>query len=62
VSVDYSQGVTDRDPIGKTMSEALIAAHPDWTDGQVAERLNREYTTPVIDVAEVAHWRAEVAR
>jgi hypothetical protein len=58
VSVDYTRGVTGRDPIGKTMTETLIAAHPDWTDGQLAERINREYDTPVIDAQEVAHWRA----
>lgn len=57
MSVDYSQGVTGRDPVAKTVTEALIAAHPDWSDEQVAERINREYATPVIDAQEVAYWR-----
>lgn len=51
-----------RDPVGKTITEAMAAAHPDWTDEQVADRINREYTNPVITVEEVARWRPEVAR
>lgn len=49
--------VVGRDPVGKTITEQLIAAHPDWTDAQISDRINREYTSPVITVEEVAHWR-----
>ena len=52
---------SDRDPIAKTVVAAMIRNHPDWSDEQVAERINREYAEPVIDVAEVAHWRAAVS-
>ncbi len=52
----------DRDPIAKTVVAAMLRNHPDWSDEQVAERINREYTNPVIVVEEVTHWRAEVAR
>jgi hypothetical protein len=51
MSVDYRRGVVGRDPIAKTVTEAMIAAHPDWIDEQVAERINEE----------VAHWRTQVA-
>ncbi len=51
------QGAFDRDPIAKTVVAAMIRNHPDWSDGQVAERINREYAEPVIDVAEVARGR-----
>jgi hypothetical protein len=58
----YAGTVVGRDPLAKTMTEMMVAAHPDWTDVQVAERINREYSSPVITVAEVAYWRPEVAR
>lgn len=61
MSVDHSRGVVGRDPVSKTVTEAMAAAHPDWTDQQVADRINQEYENPVIDAAEVAHWR-EAAR
>jgi hypothetical protein len=57
VSVNYGSDVVGRDPIAKTLTEAMVAAHPDWTDVQVAERINREYTQPVITAEEVSHWR-----
>jgi hypothetical protein len=57
MSVDYMRGVTGRDPLGKTLVAALLNRHPDWSDEHVAARINREYETPVIDAAEVAHWR-----
>lgn len=47
----------DRDPISKAIVAAMIRNHPDWSDEQVAERINREYETPAIHGAEVAHWR-----
>lgn len=47
----------NRDPISKSVVAAMVRNHPDWSDVQVAERINREYTEPVIDAAEVAHWR-----
>lgn len=49
--------IVGRDPVSKTVTESMIAAHPDWSDEQVAERVNREYTEPVISAEEVAHWR-----
>jgi len=55
----YEQ-IVGRDPVAKTMTAAMVKAHPDWTDEQVADRINREYADPVITVEEVAHWRAEV--
>ena len=59
MSVDYTRGVVGRDPVAKTMVETLLGNHPDWSDQQICDRINREYEQPVIDVAEVAHWRAE---
>jgi hypothetical protein len=59
---DYDRGVAGRDPVGKTVTEQMIDAHPDWTNEQIAERINQEYETPVIDAAEVAYWRQEAAR
>lgn len=58
MSVGYTRGVVGRDPVAKTITQSLIAAHPDWDDVQVTERINQEYTNPVITVEEVAHWRA----
>lgn len=52
-----SDQIVGRDPIAKTLVEQMIAAHPDWTDAQVAERINREYEDAIINAAEVAHWR-----
>jgi hypothetical protein len=54
--------VVGRDPVAKTVVEAMTTTHPDWSDQQIADRINLEYTSPVIDTAEVAHWRAEVTR
>ncbi len=51
----------NRDPVAKTVVAAMVRNHPDWSDEQVAGRINREYPDPVIDVAEVAHWRKEAA-
>jgi hypothetical protein len=39
----------------------MAAAHPDWTDAQITDRVNREYTQPVITVEEVKHWREATA-
>ncbi len=50
--------IVGRDPVAKTVTEAMVAAHPDWTDEQITDRINREYNTPVITAREVAHWRA----
>lgn len=50
-----------RDPIGKTITETFIEAHPDWSDQQIADRVNAEAGGQLLDVDEVAHWRAEVA-
>lgn len=50
-----------RDPLGKTIAETFIERHPDWTDQQIAERVNQD-CGPVITCDEVAHWRAEVTR
>jgi hypothetical protein len=61
VSAGHGSDVVGRDPIAKTVTEAMIAAHPDWSDAQVAERINREYTDPVITAEEVAHWRQVAA-
>ncbi len=60
MSVDYTRGVTGRDPVHKTVVRSLTEAHPDWSDQQVADRINEEYDEPVIDAAEVAHWRKEI--
>lgn len=57
MSADYGSNVVGRDPVAKTVTETISDAHPTWTDEQVAERINREYTDPVITVEEVAHWR-----
>lgn len=54
--------IVGRDPVGKTITLNLIAAHPDWSDEQVSARINREYTDPVITAEEVAHWRPEVTQ
>lgn len=61
MSATYGSDVVGRDPIAKTVTEAMVAAHPDWTDEQVATRINHEYTQPVITVEEVAHWRGVTA-
>lgn len=60
MSIDYTRGVVGRDPVAKTVVASLLVNHPDWSDQQICDRINREYETPVIDVAEVAHWRQEV--
>lgn len=57
-----SEQIVGRDPVGKTITEMMAAAHPDWTDQQITDRINREYTNPVITVEEVARWRPEVAQ
>lgn len=57
MSATYGSDVVGRDPVARTVTEAMVAAHPDWTDVQVAERINQEYTDPVITVEEVARWR-----
>lgn len=49
--------IVGRDPIAKTVTESMIADHPDWTDQQIALGINRHYDNPVITVDEVAHWR-----
>jgi hypothetical protein len=54
--------IVGRDPVGKTVTEAMATAHPDWTDQQITDRINREYSSPVITVGEVAYWRAQVSR
>lgn len=54
---DAIRQIVGRDPAGKIITESLVAAYPDWTDEQVAECINREYTSPVITVEEVARWR-----
>jgi hypothetical protein len=51
-----------RDPVAKAIVTAMVEAHPDWTDQQICDRINREYTNPLLTVEEVAQWRAEVAR
>lgn len=61
MSGNYGGDVVGRDPVAKTVTEAMVAAHPDWTNEQVAERINREYTQPVITVEEVAYWRGVAA-
>ncbi|BAL87237.1 hypothetical protein AMIS_20170 [Actinoplanes missouriensis 431] len=53
-------GIVGRDPVGKTIVEEFAANHPDWSDEQICDRINREYTEPVITVAEVTQWRPEV--
>ncbi|AEV86880.1 hypothetical protein ACWT_5862 [Actinoplanes sp. SE50] len=62
MSIDYTGEVVGRDPVGKTIVEALVSSHPDWSDQQVTDRINREYDEPVITVAEVARWRPGMAR
>lgn len=57
MSAGYGSDVVGRDPVAKAVTEAMVAAHPTWTDQQVADRINREYTDPVITVEEVARWR-----
>jgi hypothetical protein len=57
---DTANQTVGRDPVGKTITEALHAAHPDWTDQQITDRINREYNNPVITLGEVADWRPEV--
>lgn len=52
-----SERIVGRDPLPKTLVEAMVAAHPDWTDEQVADRINHEYEKPVISAADVAWWR-----
>jgi hypothetical protein len=54
--------IVGRDPVGKTVTVMMAEAHPDWTDEQIATRINQEYTHPVITVEEVAQWRPAVAR
>lgn len=56
-----TEQIVGRDPIAKTIVEDFDRAHPDWTDEQICDRINREYETPVITVEEVARWRPEVA-
>ncbi len=46
--------IKGRDPSAKTITEVMVDAHPDWTDEQVAARINRECTSPVFTVEEVA--------
>lgn len=53
--------IIGRDPIAKTIVEAFDAHHPDWTDEQICERINRDYDKPVITIEEVVQWRAGVA-
>jgi hypothetical protein len=60
--LDTANQTVDRDPVGKTITEMMSAAHPDWTDQQITDRINREYDTPVITAGEVADWRLEVIR
>jgi hypothetical protein len=55
-------GIVGRDPVGKTVTEAMYAAHPDWSDQQITDRINQEYNTPVITVGEVTDWRPEVSQ
>lgn len=62
MTVDYTRGVVGRDPVAKVIVRDLLAAHPGWSDAQVSDRINQEYTSPVITVDEVAHWRREVAQ
>ena len=50
--------IVGRNPLAKTVTDALSAAHPTWSDEQIADRINLEYETPVITAQEVAHWRA----
>ncbi|WP_155123666.1 MULTISPECIES: hypothetical protein [unclassified Actinoplanes] len=45
----------------RIVSNEMIDAHPDWSDQQIADRLNRRFDNPVITVDEVAHWRSERA-
>ena len=53
-----SEQIVGRDPVGKTVTAAMSEAHPDWSDEQIAARINREYDDPVITAEEVRHWRA----
>lgn len=62
MNIDYTRGVVGRDPIGKTITETLIEAHPDWSDQRIAARVNVEAGSQVMDAAEVAHWRAGAQR
>lgn len=61
MSVDYTQGVTGRDPLGKTLVEALLDSHPDWSDQQIADRINQECGEPAMTVDEVAYWREQAS-
>ncbi|WP_045740815.1 hypothetical protein [Actinoplanes rectilineatus] len=60
MSVDYTGGVVGRDPVAQTVVQAMAARYPSSTDQEIADRINRQYEEPVIDAAEVAHWRQEV--
>lgn len=65
VSVDPFEGkIVGRDPLSKTLVEALVEAHPDWSDEQISERINRQVCpddTGVMTPEIVAYWRPEVA-
>lgn len=58
--IDRYEDIVGRYPLPKTITNSLIAGHPDWTNEQVADRINKEYDTPVITAEEVAYWRARM--
>lgn len=64
MSVDpFEHEIVGRDPLSKTLVEAMVDAHPDFTDEQISDLIRKHSGCPVDAMTPeiVARWRG-VAR
>ncbi len=58
------QEVVDRDALSKTLVEAMVDAHPDLSDEQIADRIRNHTWCPdkTMTPETVEFWRERMAR